>query len=118
MSTLNPRDVLYGLPAEEIARICRVSLTTAKRWKRGKNSPPAAALMMLANDLGAFDPAWSGWCLRNGALISPEGWTASPGDVLSIPLMRAQIASYQAAQRQTRGIEEQPLPGSIPAVVA
>jgi hypothetical protein len=77
-----------------------------------------SAKMILSGDLGAFDPAFRGWKLRNGKLISPEGWEATAGDILSIPLLRAQISAYQAKQRMTEAIEEQPLPGMVPASVA
>ena len=69
--------------------------------------------MILAGDLGAFDPAWRGWAFRDGKLISPDNWEASPGDVLSLPLMRAQINAYQAKERQVQAMEEQPLPGTV-----
>ena len=74
--------------------------------------------MILAADLGCFDPAFRGWSIRNGRLISPEGWEATSGDILIIPLMRAQISAYQAKERQIQAIEEQPLPGTVPAIVA
>jgi hypothetical protein len=32
--------------------------------------------------------------------------------------MRAQIAAYQAKERQIGALEEQPLPGVVPAIVA
>ena len=108
---------LYGIPAETIAALCKVNITTARRWKRGK-AMPETARMILAGDLGCFDPAWSGWAFRDGNLVSPEGWEAGPGDVLSIPLMRAQISAYQAKQREVEALEEQPLPGSLPAILA
>jgi len=38
--------------------------------------------------------------------------------VLSIPLMRAQISAYQAKERQVLAMDEQPLPGDAPAIVA
>jgi hypothetical protein len=108
------RNACYGLPAEEIARRCRVDVATARRWKRGARCPPRTALMILVEDLGCFDPAWKGWCIRDGQLISPEGWAASPGDVLALPLMRAQIISYQRDQRIAKAVvdalEEQPDP--------
>ena len=72
--------------------------------------------MVLSADLGQFDPAWRGWLLRDGKLISPEGWGATPGDVLSLPLLRAQIANYQADKRRLMAMEEQPEPGAIPAI--
>ena len=109
---------LYGIPAETIALLCKVSITTARRWKKGRRRMPETARMILAGDLGCFDPAWRGWAFRDGKLISPEGWKASPGDVLSIPLMRAQISAYQARERQVLAMDEQPLPGTVPAVVA
>jgi hypothetical protein len=102
----------YGIPAEVIARICKVDVKTARRWKNGTNRVPETAKMVLVADLGAFSPAFAGWTLRGGNLVSPEGWLATPGDILSIPLLRAQVAAYQARERVVNGIEEQPLPGS------
>jgi len=108
------RNACYGLPSEEIARRCRVDLATARRWKRGATSLPRTALMILLEDLGCFDPAWNGWFIRDGQLISSEGWAASPGDILAIPLMREQIAGYQRdlriAKAELDALEEQPEP--------
>lgn len=73
--------------------------------------------MIVAGDLGCFDPAWSGWTLRAGKLVSPEGWELTAGDALSLPLLRAQLAAYQAKERQVLGMDEQPLPGSVPALI-
>jgi hypothetical protein len=107
---------LYGICIKEIARICKVDLATARRWKRGATCPPQSALMLLYGDLGAFDPAWAGWRLCNGALYSPENWRATPGDVLSIQLTQAQLAAYRHETLQLRAtlaaleFEEQPLP--------
>ena len=109
---------LYGIPAETIALLCKVSITTARRWKKGRRRMPETARMILAADLGCFDPAFRGWSIRSGKLISPEGWEASAGDILTIPLMRAQISAYQAKERQVQAMDEQPLPGTVPAVVA
>jgi hypothetical protein len=107
----------YGIPAETIARLCKVNVRTARRWKAGGRRMPETARMIVAGDLGCFDPAWRGWAFRDGKLISPEGWEAAPGDVLSIPLMRAQITAYQAKERQVLAMDEQPLPGTMPANV-
>ena len=108
----------YGINAEEIARRCGVNLATAHRWKRGTSRIPKAAAMILSGDLGHLDPAWSGWVLRNGKLISAEGWEVTPGDVLSLPLLRAQIAGYQANERQVLAMDAQPEPGELPAIRA
>ena len=111
-------EILYGIPAETIALVCKVHVRTAARWKAGKTQMPETARMILLGDLGCFDPEWRGWAFRDGKLISPEGWTASPGDVLSIPLMRAQISAHQAKERQVLAMDEQPLPGAVPAIRA
>jgi hypothetical protein len=71
-----------------------------------------SARMIVACGLGTLDPAWHGWALRDGKLISPEGWQVSPGDVLSISLLRDQIRAYQAKERQIEALEEQPLPSA------
>lgn len=108
----------YGIPPEVIARVCKVDVATARRWKRGATRMPEAAKMILAADLGAFCAAFSGWTLRGGKLVSPEGWEATPGDILSLPLLRAQVAAYQARERVVRGMEEQPLPGTAAIHIA
>ena len=79
--------------------------------------------MILTGDLGAFDPAFRGWKLRNGKLISPEGWEVTPGDVLSIQLTQAQLSAYRNENRALRKaideieFEDQPVPGTLPGIV-
>ena len=79
---------------------------------------PEAARMIMSGDLGHLDSAWRGWTLLRGQLTSPEGWVMSVGDLLSIPLMRAQMSAYQAKERQVPAMDEQPLPGTLPAILA
>jgi hypothetical protein len=78
--------------------------------------------MILSADLGVFDPAWCGWVIRRGKLISPEGWEVTAGEVLATPLMRLQILAYQNAQRiakrELEALEEQPLPQDLQALLA
>jgi hypothetical protein len=109
---------LYSITIKEIARICHVDLTTARRWKRGARCPPKMALLLICGDLAAFDPEWRGWSARGGKLISPEGWEITVGDVLALPLMRQQLAAYQAELRLIRQqvllMQEQPLPDVWP----
>jgi hypothetical protein len=116
-----PPPALYGLHIKDIARICGVSLKTAGRWKAGQTVPPKTALAVLTGDLGYLDPAWRGWTVHGGQLISPENWIATPGDVLSIQLTQAQLSTYRSENRALKaaleaadaaGYEEQPEPGS------
>src|SRR6185437_3757649 len=97
---------LYGIPISEIARICKVSLKTARRWKLGQSVPPKTALMILSGDLGCFDSKWGGWIIRRGELVSPESWCITRNDVLALPLMRSQIAILQSENFKLRAIAE------------
>ena len=114
----HPSDPLYGIPIKEIARICHVDLTTARRWKRGARCPPKSALLLIGADLGCFSPEWSGWRLKDQDLISPEGWRIARGQVMIVPLLRQQIAAYEVELRRLRAefllIQEQPVPEAWP----
>jgi hypothetical protein len=79
--------------------------------------------MLLSGDLSCLDPAWSGWRLSRGLLVSPEGWEATPGHVRAMKMMNATLGTYRreneslkAAVRhleaQASGFENQPEPGS------
>lgn len=110
------KSVTYGVSAEEIARICEISFRTACRWKSGTATMPATARMVLAADLGCLDPHWSGWLIRQGLLVSPEGWEIKMSDVLSVPILRQRLAAYvtelhrlQNADERAKDLE-QPLP--------
>lgn len=77
---------LYGVPVAVIAERCQVHPDTARRWKRTGHAPaPALALIRALHDfdLGALGPAWAGWCVRGGDLVSPAGERFTPGMVLA-----------------------------------
>jgi hypothetical protein len=114
---LDPKDTLFGIPVKEIARICGVDITTARRWKRGAICPPQSALSVLSGDLGFLDPAWRGWKLRQGCLWSPEGWEIRMSDVLASRLHEAQLREWRlqvsimkakVAELERGGYEDQP----------
>ena len=96
---------LFGVNTDAIASFCRVHITTARRWKRGED-PPFTAIrwieLMSTRNLGLVDPAWDGWTLRDGALISPEQVSVSTGEIRALPFLRTLIAHYQTEQRLTR----------------
>jgi len=119
---LDPKDIIFGRPIKEIARICGVDITTARRWKRGAQRPPDWALCLLTGGLGFFDPKWTGWRLIRGDLVSPENWIITLGDVLAQRLVAAQIAAYQTENRALKaqveelkrgGYEDQPRPDEL-----
>ena len=100
-----PDEALHDIPPEVIAEVCRIHVTTARRWKKGEQ-PPFSALQLLKlhrdGEIGVVDLKWAGWRLHNGLLISDDGTSFTPGDVRSIPFLRMQIDSYQRDQRSVR----------------
>jgi len=117
-----PPDALYGLSANHIAQVCRVDISTARRWKSGAICLPQTALMIITRDLGCFAAEWRGWTINGEDLVSPDGWCVNRNDALIVPLMhgqisalRQQVASLQAARDD---LEDQPLPGELPAITA
>ena len=114
---------LSDIPVKHLVAICHIDITTARRWRRGSNLPPAYILdfvnAKLTSDLSFLDPAWRGWALRRGHLISPEGWEMSMGAVLASRLHEAQLAAWrlevrklkeQLANAELNRLEEQPTP--------
>lgn len=111
---------LWGLSVKDIVRICKVDPATARRWKRGAYCLPYTARALLSRDLGHFDPRWEGWTINAvGELVSPEGWRATTGDVLSIQLTQMQLSTYRTEngmlkkalkEADAQQYEEQPLP--------
>jgi hypothetical protein len=86
-----------------------VPLVTARRWMRTGRIPTLARLaimVILGGDLGKIDPAWKGWTLTRGKLVSPENWDYRPGDV-TVADIRARARAHlseQATLRQTGGL--------------
>jgi hypothetical protein len=76
------------------------------------------AILLIQRDLVCFDPQWSGWHLRDGFLISPEGWKVGTGEVLAIRILRQQLAGYETELKRLREEEvlrqNQPLPSEWP----
>lgn len=124
---MKPMDMQYeslsAIPVRHLVEICHIDITTARRWRRGSNLPPPYVLdfvnAKLTADLSFLDPAWRGWVLRKGHLISPEGWEMSMSDVLASRLHEAQLAAWrlevrklkeQLANAELNRLEEQPTP--------
>lgn len=120
---LDPKTVFSYLSIKQIVELCGVDVTTARRWKRGAICPPKYVLEYLhakdQGDLGFIDPAWRGWRLRDGCLVSPEDWEMTMSDVLASRLHEAQLAAWRAevrkikeqlAEAERQGYEDQPLP--------
>lgn len=127
MATRPPELDFFNI--SDIARICKVSVKTATRWKLGQSVPPATSLMVLGRDLGCLHPDWSGWTISGrGELCSPENWISTPGSVRASKLMNNTVGAYQRDNQYLRAavrsleakvtrlenawaqVEDQPLP--------
>jgi transcriptional regulator with XRE-family HTH domain len=115
LHTLDVANCSQGIRAEEIAELCGVDITTARRWKSGTSRIPATAAAILLGDLGAFSKAWRGWRVVGDDIISPDQWTISRNDALAVPLLLAQVQALRGRIRELewcQDLESQPLPGT------
>jgi hypothetical protein len=90
-----------------------VSAQSLKRWKRTRRVPRWAFILiaLLAGELDQIDRAFTGWLLRNGELISPEGWRFTPGEIRSIPFLYGQVRLWRDEALSYRNIPfQQQLP--------
>jgi len=95
-------DALHGVPAERLAEITGVDVTTARRWKRqGALPEPARRLLdlIIRGNLAIVSSDWCGWTLRGELLIGPDGISVRPPEVLAIPFVRAHTRSLQTKLR-------------------
>lgn len=112
-----PTDI-FGISDKALATMCRVSLKTAQRWKRGQSVPPESALMIVRRDLGCFAAEWAGWTINGPDLVSPHGWCVDRNDALIVPLLHSQISALKAQvadlEATRDALEDQPEPGAYP----
>ncbi len=98
-----PLPALWGrVNAETLAEATGAHLTTARRWKRLTVLPVWLARfvrVIVEGHLEEIAAAWSGWRIVAGDLVSPEGWSVSPGEIRALPFMRQQLAHYKAQAR-------------------
>lgn len=84
-------------------RLCAllgVSIATARRYRAGKFPVRVVRILRaLEGELGEIDSTWSGWIIRRGLLISPEGWEFGMGEIRSIPFLHAQVRTYSGKLR-------------------
>lgn len=92
-----------GLTREAAAEILGVGLRTIGAWETGQASPSYAAFKLLrVYAQGEFiDPAWSGYRLVRGVLVTPEGRELRPQDMawMSLLIARARLAGHIAKER-------------------
>ena len=92
--------VFGGFSREAAAEFLGVSLRTVGHWETGKARPSYAALRLLrVYRHGEFaHPAWHGFRVLGGRLVTPEGRTFTPGEMgwQSLLVQRARFNSLPA----------------------
>jgi hypothetical protein len=81
-----------------LARVLGVPERTARHWRALGRLPAPWRLLYVVLDggnIGALDAAWRGWRLIRGELVSPEGLTFRPGEVLSIFVRQQEIGELR-----------------------
>lgn len=93
-------DLCYGQSAQSLADLTGTHITTTRRWKRGAPLPePVRRLLriLIERDLAVLSRVWDGWMVNaRGALVSPEGWEFTPGEVRSIPFLHGMVSAHQS----------------------
>lgn len=81
-----------------LLRALDVHEKTLYRWRTGRCKIPGhqrQAIRMLLGDLPGTDGRWHGWRFVRGELIAPGGDRFAPGQVLSLGLLRQQLAARE-----------------------
>lgn len=98
-----------GLSREAAADLLGVGLRTIGTWETGEASPSYAAFKLLrVFRQGEFiDPAWSGYRLIRGVLVTPEGREVRPTDMGWMGLVFAQARLARALRLERDALREQ-----------
>lgn len=95
-----------GLSRHEAAALVGVSLRTVGHWETGAARPAFAAFKLLRvyrhGDL--IDPRWQGFQIVRGLLVTPEGHSFRPDEMLwqSLLVRRSRALSDLLAERDAR----------------
>lgn len=109
------------LSQAEAAALLHVSTRTVRNWELGKTGIPYAAFRLLRIAAGHElpSPDWSGWSMRRGVLVAPNGRTFEAWQIEHIQWVFAaarlwlQEHAIRAAARKT---DSPPLPSSAVAL--
>jgi transcriptional regulator with XRE-family HTH domain len=84
-----------GRTIRDLASLCGVTTRTWARWECKALAPIAPYRLAMACAAWVPDPAWAGWSVGQGRLWSPEDVSFTPGDLRSLPYLRASIAELR-----------------------
>lgn len=91
-----------GLSRDDAAELLGVSLRTIGHWETGKARPSYAAYKLLRQlkhgELA--DPAWAGYRIVRGKLVTPENHSMAPTDMAWLTLLCRRAAAFTDLVRQ------------------
>lgn len=115
------RHLIELIGQRRVERELNVHRTTVARWLVGRVHIPGAqhlAIRALLGNLPGTGAAWHGWRFHDGRLLSPAGEAFTAGDVLSLILLRQQLAAQRhelEALRVRLAVAEQAVETLAPA---
>ncbi|HFQ5220714.1 TPA: DUF3653 domain-containing protein, partial [Vibrio vulnificus] len=80
------RKFICGLSKNQAVELCFKSMRTITRWDAGQEIPPECRRLMKlysCADLEAINESWRGWQIRQGKLITPNGWSLTPDRIIT-----------------------------------
>lgn len=114
--------LIAGFKRQEVAKLLKVTVRTVSNWERGAVGVPYSAFKLLRILSGYELPgeAWAGWCIRGGALWSPEGKSFQASEFawwsLTCSMARRWREAYEARQAWARGVSPPPIQDALPAL--
>ncbi len=89
---------LFNVDAASLVALAGCEISTARRWLRTRRMPrPIVRLVALlrGGELGELYPAWRGWRVQSGRLVSPDGYTFAPGELVSRAFLNANLSQVE-----------------------
>ena len=84
-------EITKALYPDELAEAALTSETTSYRWIKEKKLPDVIQALLEHRVLGLIhDEAFEGWHVRDGALVTPSGWSITPGEIDGLTLIHQQ----------------------------
>ena len=86
----------WFLDPDHAADLCHRSASTVRRWIKGEAIDPACHELLLYKVFGLLpDPAFSGFLVRDGQLLTPTGRGFIPNELDQYGLMMAVYSDYE-----------------------
>lgn len=93
---------LAGWTKHQAAELLGVSLNHYQKWESGRSPVPAYVIKMIEVYACGFLPGAPGWRWINGQLVAPNNDVFTPGQIMTITLLYAQISELKYQLKKHR----------------